>query len=195
MHNPVELYTKCEWWYWLTPQTMTKHMNHKHLFKIYIIWASYSDIFAAGFDPVVVGSHLRLWNFIDIGHHLGAHLGSCNLVPQGVLPLAWKFWWNDLQEKGEGSWWSCACSTYCTPIFYTLWCCPVISTFLWFSKSTRPQRPLAIGGARRKSPGGDVSSFQSGSQIMFGWSMTNDSRNASVCNSNTFGIWLGYFFY
>ena len=44
------------------------------------------------------------------------------------------------------------------------------------SKSTRPQRPLAIGGARRKSPGGDVSSFQSSSQIMFGWSMTNDSR-------------------
>ena len=60
------------------------------------------------------------------------------------------------------------------------------------SKSTRPQRPLAIGGARRKSPGGDVSSFQSGSQIMFGWSMTNDSRHASVCNSNTFGLDISF---
>ena len=53
-------------------------------------------------------------------------------------------------------------------------------------KSTRPQRPLAIGGARRKSPGGDVSSFRSVSQIMFGWIMMNDSRYTSIWNSNRF---------
>ena len=60
------------------------------------------------------------------------------------------------------------------------------------SKSTRPQRPLAIGGARRKSPGGDVSSFRSVSQIMFGWIMMNDSRYTSICNSNRFDLVMSF---
>lgn len=126
---------------WLTPQTMTKHIAiYKHLSKIYIIWASYSDIFAAGFHQkcrwIPFGASGTSLTSVTTSEPTLAPATSSHKASY-QLPLALENFHDTTHKKKakdlDNLVISCACG-YSTSIFYT-WCFCMISTFLWSSTS------------------------------------------------------------